>query len=277
LLVERCIRSIRKSGRFTGYIMVITDPQSLKQYQYTLSWDPKTIVMSALEEDLKPKATFTGTHRARMIPKRFKTLAMKYLEFDNRLATTTQYVLYMDIDNVISNQLQAFFDDYYILLMRQYSYGNLTDASSIFAYRDPGGQSNTWHGGLMMNHREHSMGCLDGWRHTMDTKKSVWDQPLLVRMLENFPRYNCVAHSLPEGHFALATRGNMKPKPNMTTIIHITNTNRAKGLPQDLQAQFVRSALLLQDNETMIGNITWNDVLQVQNILHTTHVPRKKV
>jgi hypothetical protein len=77
----------------------------------------KTIVISALDEDLSPNATIV--HRPLKIAKRFKTLAMKYLEFDDRLATTTRYILYMDIDNVISNQLRASFDDYYILLMRQ--------------------------------------------------------------------------------------------------------------------------------------------------------------
>ncbi len=99
----------------------------------------------------------------------------------------------------------------------------------------------------------------------MDMKRYGWDQPLLLRVLANFTVYNCVLHSLPKGHFELATKGNLVPKPNMATIIHITNTNRAKSLPHDLQARFVRSALLLQDNETMVGNITWNDVLPVKN------------
>jgi hypothetical protein len=116
-----------------------------------------------------------------------------------------------------------------------------------------------------MHHREYSMGCLDGWRQQMDKGKYGWDQPLLLQVLENFTQYNCVLHALPEGHFELANKGNLVPKPNMTTIIHITNTNRAKRIPQDLQARFVRSALLLQGNETMVGNITWNDVLPVKS------------
>jgi CBS domain containing-hemolysin-like protein len=84
-------------------------------------------------------------------------------------------------------------------------------------------------------------------------------------VLENFTLYNCVLHSLPEGHFELATKRNLELTPNMTTILQITNTNRAKKLPHDLQAQFVRSALLLQEYETTIGNITWNDIFRVKN------------
>jgi hypothetical protein len=269
LLVERCIRSIRKSGRFTGYIMVLTDPRGFKRYNYTMSWDPKTIVMSGLQEDLKP-INATIVQRKNMIAKRFKTLAVKYLEFDKRLAARTRYILYMDIDNVVANRLQPFFDDYYsLLLMRhQNSHGNLTDSSYFFAYRDPGYQKNTsWHGGLAMHHREHSIRCLDGWRREMDRQRFGYDQVLLLRVLNNFPRHNCVLHSLPDGHFELASRRNMRPKPpiNMTTIVHITNTGRAKTIPHNLQARFVRRALkLLQDNETMVGNITWNEVLSVQ-------------
>ncbi len=138
-----------------------------------------------------------------MIAKRFLLSScgeVQYLELssDNRPAATTRYILFMDIDNVVANRLQPFLDAYYRDLMGQYSFGNLTNTSSFFAYEDPGGQTNAWHTGLNIHHREYSMGCLDGWRHEMDKQRHGWDQPLLLRGLENFTLYNCALHSLPE-------------------------------------------------------------------------------
>jgi hypothetical protein len=262
LVVERCIRSIRKSGNFTGYILLLTDRS--EHYNYTLSWDPKTLPMAARDEDLLPKG-LTIVHRPMMIPKRFKTFLMNYLEMDPRLATTTQYILYMDIDNVIASPLQPFFDDYYSLLMRQYSYGNLTDTSFFFAYQDSGEQTTGfWHSGLAMHHRTYSVGCLHAWRYEMDTLRHGWDQPLLMRVLENMDRYKCVVYELPtNGHFSLASRESITPREKMTTIVHITNSVRAKRLSKDRQAIFIRSALQLQDNETMVGNVMWDEVLPV--------------
>jgi hypothetical protein len=131
-LVERCIRSIRKSGGFTGYIMVYTDPKGWTRYQQTLlSWDPKVILMLGREEDLEPTTSINGTttkkipyREKKMAFKRFKTLLIDYLAYDPRVSdnddddnkSIIQHILYLDIDNVIANTLDPFFAEYYTLL-----------------------------------------------------------------------------------------------------------------------------------------------------------------
>jgi hypothetical protein len=271
LVVERCIRSIRTSGRFTGYILLLTDRWGGEHYNHTISsWDPNTIIMVARDDDLNPKG-LAIVHRPMMIPKRFKTLLMDYLERDPRLDATTHYVLYLDIDNVIASPLRVFLDDYYfrLLVMRQQQQQqqHRTDTSFFFGYQDSGEQTTGfWHSGVAMHHRIHSVGCLNAWRHEMDTRRHGWDQPLLMRALENPNTNNCVVYELPNHngqHFSLASRESITPKENMTTIVHITNSVRAKRLSKDRQAVFIRSALQLQDNETMVEGILWDEVLPV--------------
>jgi hypothetical protein len=53
-LTERCLRSIRARGNFNGYIIVLTDHNGFPHYSYTLSWNPKVIVIQGKKEDMRP-------------------------------------------------------------------------------------------------------------------------------------------------------------------------------------------------------------------------------
>jgi hypothetical protein len=310
-LVERCIRSIRKSGGFTGYIMVYTVPKGWTRYHQTLlSWDSKVILMLGRDEDLEP-TTIDGTkipyRQKKMAFKRFKTLLIDYLAYDPRVdadKTIIQHILYLDIDNVIANTLDPFFEDYYALLLQGMMKEDYYDASHsqqrenndrsdddtsnkslqhtpptsfVYVYSDYG--KPVWHTGIMMYHRHYAVGCLEAWRRVIDTKwKQVSDQKLLLIVFQqsknnvtnssnNNKKINCKPMRLPGGHFTFAKHGDLKKSKNPSTIIHITDSTRAKMFPQDLMDAFLKRVLQLQPNETMVGNITWDEVLPIR-VMH---------
>ena len=272
-LVERSVRTIRKSGEFSGYIMIITDEEGSIRYHETLSWDPKVIVMRVRKEDFYPINEKTGKlieYRSTMRYKRFKTLVLKYLDYDTRVASSVRYVMYLDVDTVCSKKISPFFEDYHQFVQKEYASMNqkYTNFSYIAAYWDQG-IKNTVHGGFMILDRLHSVGCLDGWRDRFDNHKSIYDQALLKDMLQAPKLYKCsvfMLDGLKGEYYSLATENNLRH--NSPTFIHITNTRRAKIFPISTQDAFIRKALGIEGNETMIGNITLKEVLQSKTFEH---------
>jgi hypothetical protein len=59
-VVERCIRSIRVRGQFTGTIFLFTDERGASIYNHSMKWDNgNTYIIQAWEEDLHPMMTPT--------------------------------------------------------------------------------------------------------------------------------------------------------------------------------------------------------------------------
>jgi hypothetical protein len=133
-LVERCIRSIRRRGQFTGIIMVFTDSVGYKQYQETIpSWDDRTIIIQGREEDMNPREENNedpgGNHtepqlkkyrQDTMVFKRFKTHHSKYIADNPALSDSIRYVMYVDIDNIIGSRIDSFFEGYTKMVINQY-------------------------------------------------------------------------------------------------------------------------------------------------------------
>jgi hypothetical protein len=277
-IAERCVRSIRARGNFTGHIMLFTDPMGIQKYTYTLSWDPKTIVILGRPDDLEPKHKGNGTkityRRHTMAYKRFKTLALRYLDFDTRF-DHIRYVLYLDVDSIVANKLSRFFGDYYVKISEDYENAKKAIGSDDFSFfsfwKDPGSRFKLWQGGQIMHDRQHSMGCNEAWRHQMDNVWRGMDQPLLMNVANDFKKYKCLVFELPgDGkHFDLLYPEILEnARPNRyPTIVHITSA-RVTNFDQEPQQKFIRKALLLNDKDhdeggthsMMIGNITWNDV-----------------
>jgi len=133
-LVERCIRSIRQRGLFTGTIMVFTDSEGYKSYQETIpSWDNRTIIIQGKEEDMNPREEIneeTGKNHTEpqlkkyaqktMVFKRFKTHHSKYIKEYPDLSNSIRFVMYADVDNIIGSPLDPFFEDYTKGMIDQY-------------------------------------------------------------------------------------------------------------------------------------------------------------
>ena len=142
-LTERCVRSIRMGGQYNGYIIIITDKEGYNKYTETLlggntnnNNNNKVIIMETKTEDISPKNE-NGSNiryykkRTHMLYKRYKTLALKYLEYafefdndnnknNNNSSSSTsstnkiiEHVLYLDVDNIVARPLSIFFNDYY--------------------------------------------------------------------------------------------------------------------------------------------------------------------
>jgi hypothetical protein len=292
-IAERCIRSIRTSGNFSGYVLLFTDEKGHGKKKYTLSRDPKVIVMQGLEEDMEPKNE-TGAHinynsRGFMIYKRFKTLIPKYMDYDPRLKDV-RYALYLDVDNIVANKLSEFFNDYYEKILWEFAATkaqvNNSDFSFFSLWKDPGVagvRNNYWQGGQIMYDRYHSTGCADAWRNEMDTVWSAMDQPLLMNVYNNFSRYKCKIFELPDNgkHFKLLSKSILEGKSaSFPTLVHIT-TLRTKKFNDPDQIIFIRDALHLMDDvvqngtqHIMVENISWNDVAVPVNARGRT--PKRK-
>lgn len=275
-LTERCVRSIRSRGNFTGYILVFTDVKGFAHYGYTLSWDAKVIVIQGRAEDLKPRRVEDGKPieytKHTMVFRRFKTLPFKYIDADPRFPPTISYVLYLDVDNVVSNPLGIFFQDYYEKIRNDLLQIGMTKSLSNHSYIsfwvDPVEERDHLQGGQFMVERTHGQGCLDAWKHQMDTVPSDRDQPLLMNVAKNVNQYGCIVSLLPdeprEKHFnMLEPKIIVSPADQYPTIVHISGL-RTRIFSEVDQRYFLRKALLLENgvnNTNMIGDITWEDVI----------------
>ena len=156
-LVERCIRSIRRRGEFTGIIMVFTDSVGYKQYQETIpSWDDRTIIIQGREEDMNPREEnsdrvvrlnqLIGKNHTEpqlkkykqdtMVFKRFKTHHSKYIADNPALSDSIRYVMYLDIDNIIGSKLDTFFEGYTKMVINQYQQATDSHRNATSAARD---------------------------------------------------------------------------------------------------------------------------------------------
>jgi hypothetical protein len=277
-IAERCVRSIRARGEFTGYIMLFTDEQGFAKYQHSLRWDPNTIVIQGLPEDLVPRnedGTRIKYRRHTMVYKRFKTLPFKYLDMDERF-DGIRYVLYLDVDSIVANKLSRFFEDYYNHSSDDYAAAKkiLGASGSSFSFwsfwKDPGAKYELWQGGQIMHDRQHSKLCQDAWRDQMDNVWRGMDQPLLMNVQNDYKKYRCVIFELPGDttHFDLLHTETMENDPkDYPTIVHITSV-RVTNYDKEPQQAFIQKALMLDGDEyqqgrsksMMTDGISWHEV-----------------
>jgi hypothetical protein len=277
-LTERCVRSIRARGNFTGTIMIFTDDRGMQQYQRTLMMhDHKILLVMSKPEDRHPKydnGTRVQFTKHTMKYKRFKTLSTKYLQKDYpELSWQIEYILYLDIDNVVTNPLSLFFQDYQRKINQEYAIHDVSSHSLISFWMDAENHNGRTmlQGGQFMLQKNHGQECLDAWRNEMDSVPSDLDQPLLMRVAEQFDRYRCVVSLLPDGpkgkqHFALLDRDILAAtKPEQyPTIVHISG-KRAKSFSEQVQRQFLRNALDLSpklSKGSLEVGVPWEDVIQ---------------
>ncbi|KAG7345679.1 hypothetical protein IV203_033210 [Nitzschia inconspicua] len=211
-LVQRAIRSIRTSGKFNGYILVLTDEEGYEFYSKTIpANDTKLIVMQGRDEDLNarhaPANSTVSKNETRpfcfyMLFKRFKTVALSYISEHPTLDAEMEYAFYMDIDNVVFQTLQDLWDDYYTEFPKKY--GKLIEEDSqrlaaanitypyapvnnfVSFWKEPPNKD-YWQSGQILYHRKYSQGCMDHWKFQIEADFnycSYMEQPLLMQALE---------------------------------------------------------------------------------------------
>lgn len=310
---ERCIRSIRRRGLFSGIIMVFTDSTGYKRYQQTIpSWDDRTIIIQGREEDMNPRKENKGDpgnnhsepelikyRQDTMIFKRFKTHHSKYITEYSALSDSIRYVMYADVDNIIGNRLDIFFEDYTKMVKDEYQraidfHRNATsttgdgvaESATESDTSDQGGFSfvsmfqdkhlrSKMHSGIIIFDLLFEERCVNGWRNEIDTFWDLSDQAMFLRVLNNYDRYRCTVFRLPKKFMSFATKGLMrdgmdaqqgrrgkrKPPLQYPTFIHVTNYRVRRLNNATVHNEFLRHVLELKDDEMMTDTIRWEEVL----------------
>lgn len=180
--IERFVYSARNIGKYSDWIIVLTDAPA-DRYEDMMKWTDKVIIMKPKEEDVK-----THYKVSNMIYKRFKTLALDYMDRDIRLGNVA-IVYYLDADIVFGENMNKAFTG----LETTYGIGplgaNSTNATSLgrgkmWMFR---GNSDKWmiQGGQMILDRRKSQPCLERWRKGFDdatTAEMGKDQFLLMEI-----------------------------------------------------------------------------------------------
>jgi len=186
--VERFVYSARKIGKYDGWIVVLTDA-SPERYEEMKSWTKNIVIMAPKKEDV-----MTHYKVSNMTYKRFKSMAIEYIDRDPRL-NSVEIVYYLDADIVFGDDINKAF----IGLESTYGIGRLgakaTNRTSLgrgtmWMFR---GNSKKWaiQGGQMILDRYTSQPCLERWRKGFDyeaTKHVGKDQWLLMEMKEEMDR-----------------------------------------------------------------------------------------
>jgi hypothetical protein len=267
-LVERCIISIRKRGKFLGPIMLVTDAP-LERYESLTREDYYFIV-------LHPEMDQWNWDLRRDMPyKRFKTYLLDYLRRDDRLVRV-QLVYYLDIDVVVGQPLMPWFDHVEQTYMN-YTTNQIEDPtlwSGVMALFD--GNISPLQGGQFVLQKGRSEVCLNRWRYHIDANPTEHkDQPSLTLMwkeqhgsqpksassLSLSSSTNCTLLRMPQDPYLkflsakemsrLQGSSNDLPYP---TLMHIKNTQHANTIPDALQKKFFQN--LLELSPDMVANIT---------------------
>lgn len=284
-LLERCIRSLRVGGAFGGYIMVFTDEIGFQAYQRSMAWDPKTKVVLGWNEDMIPMKNGikmndhsppTNQHpieyaQNTMVFKRFKTHHAKYIAADPDFSSSSvRYVLYVDVDIVVTNPLSVFFKDYVDMVHNEYdkwiSHLNSQHLStnfgffSLFVDKHLKGKMHT---GVILSDLMFHDKCVDSWRMEMDELYHKSDQVMLLNVIGNYTAYQCKPFELPAHHFNFANKSIMKErkKSSLPTFVHITEFRVRRIKDSDLHQAFLRFALDLREKDEMVDGITWDEAI----------------
>jgi len=237
-LVERCIRSIRRRGLFSGNILVFTDEIGYERYQKSvLPWDNRTKIISGRDEDMNPRDPINEKLKkyaqATMVFKRFKTHHSKYIAADRDLSDSIRYVMYVDVDNIIGAPLSDFFLTYSNGVASEYQrafdehqkwkHNITTTLGKVRSGMTPEDDNNhdgfgfismfrdkhlrgKMHSGVIIYDRKFEERCANGWRNEMDTFFHSSDQTMFLRVLDNYNSYQCTAFALPDKYMSFANK-----------------------------------------------------------------------
>ena len=189
-LIQRCLISIRRKGRWRGYVVVLTNVKYQQMYQdklgtidsYLYGDDSHVVILHPTMEHLQD--VLANAKRDSMKIKRFKTRALDVLDQDSRLANV-KMLIYLDIDIVVGRDINSFIN----YARNRYNYGVTyapqqyndvgnssssnavtkvdvgEDESRIYLFED---MNMPLHGGITLVERGSSEYCLEKWRSEQD-------------------------------------------------------------------------------------------------------------
>lgn len=162
-IVERFVWSLRNTGNFTGWVVLLTDAPP-GRYASISNWTDNFVSVKPIEEDFSK-----GHHHIEMARKRFKTYVIDYMNLDRRL-DSVRLIYYLDVDIVFGSPVAPLFEG----LEAKYKIGksNPDDAAKMWMFK---GTSRRWsiQGGQMILDRKSSKPCLERWRWHMDRNLTV--------------------------------------------------------------------------------------------------------
>ena len=246
--VQRCVRSARARGQWTGRILIVTDsPQS---YASLVEHDPLIHLITPHREDWEDLPFFQEI-KAKF--KRFKTRLIDYTLADARLQDVG-LILYMDVDIVVCKPIAPW-------LKKKWDEGReqrmITPADMSITYMfETGNGGKAAHSGVILMHTALSNGCLKTWREKMDQSRLTIrrDQNILRMMrkvggqttkcrIELWPRRELI-FPMPKDFF----------NRRFKQFVHITNTFHAGQTDVLLQKKFLEDALNLTAEERQDPN-----------------------
>ena len=252
ILVERILISIRKRGLFLGPVIVLTDAPTSRYHSLT-SLDPNFFVLQPLAKDWR------WSLERDMPYKRFKTYILEYLELQPSLRNV-QLVYYLDIDVVVGQPLQAWFDH----VERTYVY-NATVGSfpSKMVFFQGNYHWSPVQGGQFVLERNVSQPCLERWRHHIDSNpQEDKDQKALVRLFQEQEESIAVCRLaiMPQKPYLYFLSKNAMTRimnsTNYYTLMHIKNTHHATKIPDKTQKKFFSGLLDLNSEEAeLMGKV----------------------
>jgi hypothetical protein len=293
-LLERCIRSIRVRGAFDGHILVFTDQNGVQAYRHSLAWDPRTKIVLGWKQDMLPMKNVSirlpvtdidGTKEPEMmlveepiryaqktmVFKRFKTHHAKYIAADPDFASgCIRYVLYVDVDIVITKSLSKFFEDYVDMVMYEHNQRDLNyqaqiqpidfDFFSLFVDRH---LKSKMHTGIILSDLKFQNRCVDSWRKEMDEFYHKSDQTMLLNVIGNYSSYRCKAFALPQQHFNFANNRIVAEREpsSLPTFVHITDFRTRRLKNSTLLLSFLRFILNFKEREEMVAGVGWEQVI----------------
>jgi hypothetical protein len=207
-MVERFVWSLRNIGKYTGWIVLITDAKKNRYANLEVAGIPtlltlppknttfndhhKFLVFRPAEKRFASITHFKKFSRTKaMNSKIFKTYILEYAQEDERLDSVDLFY-YLDVDIVFGNTMQPFFDG----LESTYRIGRrdpddeterTAKDRSAKIYFFEGNGSKEIQGGQIVVDRTQSQPCLERWRALMQKNRSepyLKDQTTLTQMLD---------------------------------------------------------------------------------------------
>ena len=238
-IVQRSVQSYRRMGRYSGPILVVTDANA-DLFQF----DSNLVVITIGAEEIDAPAA-SKIHDKAMRIKRFKMLLLEKLDQVESLSAV-RYLLYLDIDIVVGDNLTNFFG-FVDSLGRQAL--QKSDHSFMMMFTSGTMGSETHHSGIIVLHKERSVTCLKLWKNQIEKGENTRDQLALMEMVKTDTDGTvCELLALPEHPFLVFPTEQMMKQGQVSTFVHVTNTKRAIKTPKVVQETYFQNSIGLDEN-----------------------------
>ena len=243
--VQRCLRSARARGEWTGRVVILTD--SPQNSATLVAQDPLVHLLTPRREDWEDLPHF-NTMKIKF--KRFKTLLIDYMLADKRLQDVT-HILYMDVDIVVCKPIVPW-------IRKKWDMGRPARQSApknmSFAYMfDTGNGGMAAHSGVILLHTRLSNGCMKTWRERLDAGRlSVTRDQFVIRLMRKAgpTKTGCKIPTWPRKELIFPLPKDFEQQ-RFEQFVHITNTFHAGQTDAQTQKGFLEEALNLTAEERL--------------------------